>query len=239
MSEPHRERWEARADVPLTATAVLFLAAYAIPILRTDLASPWPQVCAFVRWAAWGLFLVDYVVRLLLARDRRRFVRRNLFDLAVVALPFLRPLRLLRLVTLLTVLNRRSGGSLRGRVLTYLVGSTALILFVASLAVLESERTAAGTQITTFGGALWWAFATITTVGYGDQVPVTTEGRYIAVGLMLAGIALLGTVTASMASWLIEKVREVEETAPPASRAEVDALTQEIRALRRQLSADG
>lgn len=182
------------------------------------------------------MFAVDYVARLALSRDRVAFARSNLFDLAVVALPLLRPLRLLRLVTLLSVLNRHAGGSLRGRVAVYVAGSTSLVLLIASLAVLDAERGAKGATITTFGDAAWWAFTTVTTVGYGDRYPITGQGRFIAGGLMLAGIALLGIVTASLASWLIDKVREVEEHTQAATRADVAALTAEVRALRSELA---
>jgi len=233
--ESRRQRWEDGADWPLTVTAVVFLAAYAAPILRPDLVSPWPTVCQLVTWAAWALFVVDYLARLALSGDRAAFMRGNLFDLAVVVLPLLRPLRLLRLVTLLSVLNRYAGGSLRGRVAVYVAGSTSLVLFVASLAVLDAERGVKDATITTFGDALWWAMTTVTTVGYGDRYPVTDQGRFIAGGLMLAGIALLGIVTASLASWLIDKVREVEEHTQAATRADVAALTVEVRALRQAL----
>jgi voltage-gated potassium channel len=165
------------------------------------------------------------------------FVRGNLFDLAVVVLPLLRPLRLLRLITLLSVLNRNVGGSMRGRVAVYVAGATSLVLLTASLAVLDAERGAKGATITTFGDASWWAFTTVTTVGYGDRYPITGQGRFIAGGLMLAGIALLGIVTASLASWLIDKVREVEEHTQSATRADVAALTAEVRALRAELAA--
>jgi voltage-gated potassium channel len=233
--ESRRQRWENGADWPLTVTAVVFLVAYAAPILRPDLASPWPAVCEVVTWAAWGLFAVDYVARLALSRDRVGFVRGNLFDLAVVALPLMRPLRLLRLVTLLSVLNRNVGGSMRGRVAVYVGGATSLVLLIASLAVLDAERGVKGATIATFGDASWWAFTTVTTVGYGDRYPITGEGRLIAAALMLAGIALLGIVTASLASWLIDKVRDVEEHAQAATRADVTALTAEVRALRAEL----
>jgi voltage-gated potassium channel len=73
-------------------------------------------------------------------------------------------------------------------------------------------------------------------VGYGDRYPITGQGRFIAGGLMLAGIALLGTVTASIASWLIDKVREVEDHAQAATRADVKALTAEVHALRSELA---
>lgn len=235
--ESRRQQWEGRADGPLTIVALLFLAAYATPILRPDLISPWPTVCHFAAWAAWALFAVDYAARLALSRSRAAFVRGNLLDLAVVVLPVLRPLRLLRLVTLLSVLHRYAGGSLRGRVAVYVAGATSLVLFIAALAVLEAERGAKGATITTFGDALWWAMTTVTTVGYGDRYPITTEGRFIAGGLMLAGIALLGIVTASFASWLLDKVREVEEHAQAATRTDVASLAAEVRALREELAA--
>lgn len=233
--ESRRQRWEDRADWPLTITAVLFLVGYAVPILRPDLSSPWPTVCQVVVWAAWALFVVDYVARLALSRDRVAFVHDNLLDLAVVALPMLRPLRLLRLVALLSILNRATGGSVRGRVVVYVAGATSLVLFIGSLAVLEAERGVKGATITTFGDALWWAVTTVTTVGYGDRYPVTDQGRFVAGGLMLAGIALLGIVTASFASWLLDKVRQVEEHAQAATRADVAALAVEVRALRQAL----
>src|SRR5665811_214856 len=127
--------------------------------------------------------------------------------------------------------------ALKGTVSTPDHRSTSLILFVASLAVLDAERGAKSATITTFGDALWWAMTTVTTVGYGDRYPITTQGRFIAGGLMLAGIALLGIVTAALASWLLERVREVEEHAQAATRADMNALTNEVRALRAELAA--
>jgi voltage-gated potassium channel len=237
-AESRRHRWEAAADWPLAAAAVLFLVSYAGPILWPGLPAPWPGVGHVLAWATWGVFAVDYAVRLALSRSRWLFVRVNLVDLAVVALPLLRPLRLLRLVTVLAVLNRRAGGSLRGRVAVYVAGSTVLVLFVASLAVLDAERGREGATINTFGDALWWAMTTVTTVGYGDRFPVTTTGRFVAAGLMLAGIALLGVVTASFASWLLDRVREVEDQAQAATRHDVEALSRQVQALRADLARD-
>ena len=58
--------------------------------------------------------------------------------------------------------------------------------------------TARGFTIRTWPDALWWSITTVTTVGYGDKVPVTRAGRGVAVILMLTGIALLGVITASL-----------------------------------------
>ncbi len=68
--ESRRQRWEARADCPLTSTAVLFLVAYAAPILKTDLVDPLPAICSLVTWVAWALFVVDYAARLAPSHDR-------------------------------------------------------------------------------------------------------------------------------------------------------------------------
>ncbi len=80
---------------------------------------------------------------------------------------------------------------------------------------------------------------TVSTVGYGDRFPLTGTGRFVAAGLMLAGIALLGVVTASLASWLLERVAEVEEASQAATRRDVEELTAEVAALREALSDSG
>jgi voltage-gated potassium channel len=233
--EQERLRWERAADWPLTAAALAFLVGWSWPILDPQLAPGWRHFCWAITWLAWAVFAVDYVVRLVLADDRRRFVRRHLLDLAVVVLPILRPLRLLRLITLLTVLNRRAGSSLRGRVATYVVGATTLVTYVASVAMLSAERGHPGANIQTFGDSVWWALVTMSTVGYGEQFPVTTTGRVIGAGLMMCGVALLGVVTATLASWLVDRVSDIGEDQQAATRRDIVALREEIRALRAQL----
>jgi voltage-gated potassium channel len=217
-------RWERLTEWPLTGAAVLFLAAYAWPILDTSIPATWLHACERIQDVIWVMFGIDYVIRLGLAERRWRFVWRHLVDLAIVVLPVLRPLRLLRVVMLLNMLNRSAVASLYGRIAIYVVGATTLLIFCASLAILNAERGHQHANITTFGDALWWAITTMTTVGYGDHYPVTAEGRMIAVGLMIGGVALLGVVTASIASWLVNRVREVEETAQAATRRDIDRL---------------
>jgi voltage-gated potassium channel len=231
------QRWAAISEWPLMLLAVAFLVAYAWPILDTELPASVVLTCTVVTWLAWAAFAVDYAVRVALAApDRRRYVLRHLHDLAVILLPLLRPLRLLRLVTVLGMLHRRAGSSLRGRVAVYAVSATTLLTFVGALAMLDVERHAPDANITTFGDAVWWSAATITTVGYGDRFPTTGAGRVVALGLMLAGIALLGLVTATLASWIIEQVAEENATERAATAAQVDALMAEVRVLRAEQS---
>jgi len=236
MTTAHLTRWERTAEWPLSALAVLFLAGYATPILVPDLSDTASTWCRAITWIAWTAFAVDYLVRLALAPSCPHFIGSNLPDLAVLALPLLRPLRMLRLLTLLTVVNRYAGATLRGRVAVYVAGSSVLLIFVSSLAVLDAERNAPHATIKTFGDAVWWAFTTVTTVGYGDRFPTTGTGRVVAIGLMLGGIALLGVITASLASWLVQRVAEVEEESQAATRADLLALGAQISALQEQLA---
>ena len=202
MTLTRREQWERRWTRPMMVAATVFLASYAWPILDPGLSDQWVLVCHVATWITWGLFFVDYVVRVVLSTQRWRFVRTHVFDLLVVLLPLFRPLGLLRLVAALSVLDRYVGTTLRGRVAIYIAGAVSLVIFVAALAALQAERGADGATITAFDEAVWRAMTTRVTVGYGDLYPITTTGRGVAVGLMLCGIALIGVVTASFASWL-------------------------------------
>ena len=206
-------RWERATEWPLMIAAVLFLVAYAVPVLGPDLPSWLLGLCRWLSWITWGIFVVDIVVRLLLADERRRYLVRHWYDVLVLALPLLRPLRLLRLIPLLSVLNRRAKIKLRGRVGIYVAGGASLLAFCAALAILDAERSSPDANISHFGDAIWWTITTMTTVGYGDHYPVTAVGRLVALGLMISGIAILGTVTATLASWLVETVAAEKEQA--------------------------
>jgi len=216
--------------------AIVFLIAYAWAVLE-QLQGGWNTCATLVMTVTWAVFMVDYFVRLSLADDKKKWFVRNLLDLAVVALPILRPLRLIRLLTLLAIFQRVVGKGLRGRVVMYTVVSTFMLVFVSSLAMLDAERTYPGASITTFGDALWWAFTTITTVGYGDLYPVSFTGRCIAVALMIGGIALLGTITATIASWLVEKVAARDEASQAATRQQVRELSLQVQEMQEKLLA--
>ena len=199
--------WRKHTEWPLLLAALILLVAYSVEVIG-NVSGPKAQILDAVIWAAWALFIIDYVVNLLLAERRLRWFVRNLHELAILVLPVLRPLRLLRLLVLLRMMERFGSHALRGRVVMYVISSAVLLTYVGALAALDAEQDVPGSNIRNFGDSLWWALVTITTVGYGDHYPVTLVGRLIAAGLMVGGIAVIGVVAAALASWLVVQVGE-------------------------------
>jgi voltage-gated potassium channel len=234
MSDLKRQRWEARSSTAFVLAAVVFLAAYAWPIIQPGLPRWADLTCRWTGLVIWAAFGLDLAYRLALAEQRRRFLRDNWLDVVTLLLPFLRPLRALRVVVALNMIGRRGSAFSRGRVVATVAASEVVVGLIAALAVLDAERGRAGSNIETFEDALWWAVSTITTVGYGDRYPTTGQGRLIAFALMASGIALLGVITAAMASWFVAKLAQVESSEQETEES-VTELAAEIRALREEL----
>lgn len=231
--EERRHLWEDITTWPMMAVALVFLGAFAWPIVDTSLDPDVRRVCSVILVATWWAFLIDYVVRLVLARQRARFVRRHLIDLASVAIPVLRPLLLLRVIS---VFERALGRNLGSRLTVYVLALTGLAVGVGSLTVLSAEQGRPDANIDDLDTAMWWAVTTVTTVGYGDHYPVTGQGRLVAAVLMLCGIGLIGVVTASLASYIVDRVGQREESVEQRTHREVEALVGEVRALRSEVA---
>jgi voltage-gated potassium channel len=97
------------------------------------------------------------------------------------------------------------------------------MMFCSSVAILQVEKVPES-NIKTAEDAIWWAFVTTTTVGYGDKYPVTTEGRFIAVFLMATGVGLFGTFTGFLASWFVEEDKENKDDQLKLLREEIAAV---------------
>ena len=225
-------KWDRAMEWPLTGAALVFFAAYAWEIIA-GLTGGYQLLAEGIIWTAWGVFVVDYFTRLTITEDRRRWFTHHLLDLAIVVLPMLRPLRLMRFLTFIAIIQRGAGGLIRGRVVLFTIGSTVLIILIAGLAVFDAEHTVG--NIKTFGDAIWWSFVTMTTVGYGDYYPVTPTGRIVAVGLMIGGITLIGVITATLASWIVERVSN-ETAKAAATEDQVETLRAEVSELKQMIS---
>lgn len=221
------ERWHQLTFWPLIVASLVFIGVYSVQVIY-DLDGRGFVVGRIIIALTWVIFVADYVVRLVLARPRAKWFRTHLFDLAIVVLPALKPLRLLRALTLVNVLQRTAGSALRSRIAIYGAGAALIIIWIAALAELDVERHAPGANIVTFGDAVWWAFVTLATVGYGDYFPVTAAGRFVAVLLMCGGVAIVGIVTATLASWVIEKASAGHDDDEAATRKQVRDLSQQI-----------
>ncbi|MEU1971357.1 ion channel [Microbacterium sp. NPDC019599] len=231
------QRWESLTHWPLIIASLLWLLAYSWKVIA-DSQGTEEIVLWTVIIATYAVFAVDYVVRLSLARPRGPWFRGHLLDLAIVVIPMLRALRLLRVLTVVTFGKQSAGTVLRSRIAIYGAGASLLVIYLCALAVLDAERRSPDANIVTFGDAMWWAFVTVATVGYGDYYPVTALGRIWAVGLMAGGIAIVGTVTATVSSYVIEKAAHGRDDDEAATRGQVRGLMQQVAELK-QLIADG
>lgn len=197
-SRTRYDRWVAATTRPLDILGLLFLLDFLAGRLVPDGPSWWLPSLTVISVLVWVAFVIDYSVRLILSPHRWEFIRAHPLDLLMVLLPMLRVLRAILLVrrSFKNLSTERIAGSLLA-----IVG-----VIVASGAVLEFavERNAPGANITTLGLAFWWAIVTTTTVGYGDTYPVTPVGRVIASVIMLVGIGLIGTVSATAAAWFVK-----------------------------------
>ena len=164
------------------------------------------------RWAdriIYGLFAADYLIRLFLAEDRRDFAKKNIFDL-IALIPFSALFRAFRLARFARVLRLLRLAAVFGRGLAKVrsflnVNGFKYVLSLTGLAILVSAFAMTYVEGIRFGDALWWAFVTATTVGYGDLSPATGTGRVIAAILMVVGIGLIGSLTSSITSFFLNK----------------------------------
>jgi voltage-gated potassium channel len=156
----------------------------------------------------WVIFVVDVIIRISLTPRGRRwhYAWHHPFEVLSAILPVFRALRVVGLLQNLPVLKRHTPTAVRAQFITLALAYAFAWVFFLALATLDAERSAPGANITTFGDAIWWALVTIATVGYGDTYPVTALGRFYAVLLMAGGVAIVGTASATIISFLNERV---------------------------------
>lgn len=188
----------------LSALALVYLFTFSIQIIWPDPGATWFHWMTIFGNVLWALFAIDLLFRFIVTTQKRHFFRRNWLDTLTVLVPQLRALRALHAFTKNGILSKGKGFFSGGALTTAALG-TVIIVWVGSLTVLSAERGAKGADIESLPDALWWMFETITTVGYGDFVPVTWTGRAVAVLIMLTGISMLGAATAGLSATLLKQ----------------------------------
>ena len=192
----------------LTFLALAFLVAFSYPAFIDPVPSSTQALLNIVQWVSWIAFATDLIYGLSNARNKRKYLKKHPLEIAAVLLPFLRPLRLMRVISFggLAIQKVAIGRQFAITIKVFL--ASIFVAYISAVQITITERAVEGSNIKNFGDGFWWAITTVTTVGYGDRYPTTTEGRFIAVTLMIMGISLMGVITASVAAWFVKMGQE-------------------------------
>lgn len=234
--------YSARESITPFQILLLILSVYVLIALVIEtvfsLSSETAILLGYIDTAICFVFLYDFFQRLYLAQNRMKFVMWNWIDFvsSIPLLPYVRWGRVLRVIRIFRILRAFRSTKLivhhlfahRGKGVFASVCLIAVVLTIfSSIAILNVEK-GPDANIKTPTDALWWSVVTVTTVGYGDKYPVTSEGRIIAVALMITGIGLFGAFTAILASFILSPEREKRDIL-------IESLASEIRTLREQI----
>ena len=222
------DNYEAKTNIWLSGLALVYLFTFSLQAIYYRPDETWFRWATVFGLFLWALFVLDLVFRFIISPSRKGFVRKNLLDIITVVLPQFRALRALRAFSSGGILSKGKG-AISAKAITSATIGTIIIVWVGSLMVLSAERGAQGAEITSFGDAIWWSFETITTVGYGDFVPVTWTGRFFAVFIMFVGVAVVSVISASLAATLVKQ----NQPAPPPPPANLhDEIMKELADLK-------
>jgi voltage-gated potassium channel Kch len=215
--EPIPSRW----DLFVLALTILSLVNILLLVLPLDEDSK--RVVLIIDGTLCAIFLGDFVQRLVKAESRRAYLRRDgwLDFIGSLPVPGFRLARVLRIWRAAAQIRRHERRKLVREIareraqgaMYFVLLLVVLVLEFASIGVLAAERSAEDANITNASDALWWGYVTITTVGYGDQYPVTNAGRIVGVFLLTVGVGLFGTFTAFVANVFLAPRRPRRDTA--------------------------
>ncbi|MEN8169118.1 MAG: ion channel [Pseudomonadota bacterium] len=215
-SENARARtWAARFEVPMLLLA-LWIPLQWYMELKGLLQ---PSLGRLADWLVWSLFVLETTVLSTLVADRATYLRHNWMNLLIIAggLPLiwnitplagmLRSLRLLLLLSLFLRFSSTVRAMLRHNSIGAALGAAAVVILLSGLVMAAIEPT-----VHSPWDGIWWAWVTVTTVGYGDIVPQTPAGKLFGALLILLGVALFALMTASFSSFFIGRdVSKVEQ----------------------------
>jgi voltage-gated potassium channel len=223
-------RWRRWTDLPLVALAVGSMPLLLLELKRQELNSADQRFLTIVNIVICAAFAIDYVVEFWLAGNKAMFAKKEWTSLVIVAAQLIslastisafgafRVLRAGRVIRLVVVVVRsvaiggatfrNSKTAFRKHAAGFALGVAALTWITSAVAFTLVEDVGSKRRISSFGDALWWSTATITTVGYGDIFPVTAVGRVVGAFTMFIGISTFAVVTAKVAEFLVRPQRE-------------------------------
>jgi len=222
----------------LMIAAITVMAWYAET--RPD-ATPSDGRVTLIDWLIWGFFLAETLILLWAVDNRRRYLLGNWCNLLILSgglllfldIPHTGGLRVLRLLAILALLMNMSV-SYRRLMESHNLGSTLVICFFILL-VSGTLMALIDPNIETPLDGLWWAWVTITTVGYGDIVPVSTAGRVFASVLILMGIGLVSVLTATISALFIQQDEEAQNQRLIEQEHRIEALEAQLHRMESKL----
>ena len=188
----------------LTVLALAFLFAYSYPAFVVDISIGMKSKLDVIQLISWLAFATDLIVGIFRAQDRKKYLFTHPLEILAVVLPFMRPLRLLRVISFGSLVVQKVAIGRSFSIALKVIITSIFMTYIAAIQMTQIERGVDGSNIKGFQDSLWWAISTVTTVGYGDRYPTTTEGRFLAFALMIMGISLLGVITATIAAWFVK-----------------------------------
>jgi voltage-gated potassium channel len=224
------DRIEELTRFPMAILGIVWLV-IAISVLTSDARGSSSKFLVGSLFGLWLIFLIEYLFRLVITPDSRGYVKRRWVEPATVLVPPLQGWHIVGIEKVGLVLHE---GALRLEAILkhhslfrVLIAACATLVFGAWLVLLFEENTP-GSNIHSYPDALWWAIVTVTTVGYGDRFPITAGGRVVAAILMLVGIGLIGTLTATVASVFIKEHTDSNKEALKQSHADLSGQVSSI-----------
>jgi voltage-gated potassium channel len=240
---------EHHTTAPALVLSFAILCTLIIPLV-VHLPEPAEKLADRIGWAAWALFTLEYCLRLFVATDRSAFVRENLTDLAMILVALPTPLvagnetafsvlRGIRVLIVAFEIGKDVSHLCRTRNVPYALAIVALAVITCGVLGFHFEHTHKGANILDPRDGMWWAVTTISTVGYGDMYPITWPGRFIAIVLMVVGIAFTGIISAALVSVFLRKTemevhdedQKFEERVQRAVRNELAPLQAQLQSL--------
>ncbi|MDX5436901.1 MAG: ion transporter [Pontibacter sp.] len=246
-----RERYELlnrlqnALELPMVVLGFIWLV-----LLVVELIWELNPVLQYISTGIWLLFILDFIIKFILAPHKLLFLRRNVLTSISLAVPALRLFRItrvfrllrtvraargLRLVKLVGSINRgmRSLGlAMKRRAFGYMLALTLVVIAAGSAGMYAFEKNAG---LDTYGDALWWTVMLLTSIG-SDYFPVTAVGGVLCLLLAMYGFAVFGYFTATLATFFIDRDAASEE-AEMAGARQVKVLQHEIKMLRAELQA--